>query len=116
MEHSVFTLLSLDILVDSVLAVVNSASLKTGVHVSFQIVMFSRSEPEVGSLGPVAPLSPQDPPCGFPSGLHPCAPHSECGRVPFSLRPLQHVFFGEISDDGHSDWWEGIRQCRFDHH
>ena len=57
MDHSVFMFLLLDILVDSVLAIVNSASLKTGVHVLFQIVMFSRSEPRVGLLGPVAPLS-----------------------------------------------------------
>ena len=47
--------LSLDVLEDSVLAVVDSASLKTGVHVSFQVLMFSRSEPRSGVSGTHGP-------------------------------------------------------------
>ena len=105
MDHSVFMFLLLDILVDSVLAIVNSASLKTGVHVSFQIVMFSRSEPRSGVAG-----SHGSSVCTFFRNLHAvfqcgCTlvhPQS-VGRIPFSLRLLQHFFFGDLSDDGHSD-------------
>ena len=70
-----------------VLAVVNSASLKTGVHVLFQIVMFSRSEPRVGLLGPVAPLSSvlRTLHAVFHRGHTLGHPHSECRRIPFSL-------------------------------
>ena len=72
MDHSVFMFLLLDILVDSVLAIVNSASLKTGVHVSFQIVMFSRSEPRSGVAGSrgSSVYFFQEPPCCFPLWLH----------------------------------------------
>ena len=59
-----------------VLAIVNSASLKPGMNVSFQIVMFSRSEPRSGvaeSLGSSVYIF-QEFPCCFPSWLHPCAP------------------------------------------
>ena len=53
----------------------NSASLKTGVHTSFQIVMFSRSEPRSGVAGSHGPSVHffWEPPCHFPSWLHPCA-------------------------------------------
>ena len=38
------------------MAIINTASLKTGVHVSFQIVVFSRSEPRMRLPDPMAPL------------------------------------------------------------
>ena len=48
-DHVVFVFLSLDILGGFyVLDIVNSATLKIGVHVSFQMINFSRSKPGKG--------------------------------------------------------------------
>ena len=70
----------------------------------------------MGLPGPMAPLFPflRNLHAVFHRGCMPVPAHSECGRIPFSLHPLQHLFFGGLSDDGHSDWREGIPLCRFD--
>ena len=72
----------------------------------------------MGLLDPVAPLFTfsRNLHAVFHCGCMPVHPHSECRRIPFSLRPLQHLFFGDLSNDGCSDRWEGIPQCRFDQH
>ena len=81
------------------------ASLKTGVRVSFQILMFSRSEPRrgvAGSHGSSVRTFFRNLHAVFQCGCTLVHPQS-VRRIPFSLRLLQYLFFGDLSDDGHSD-------------
>ena len=61
-------------------------------------------------------LDPMDPLFTFFRNLHTifhrgCTlvhPHSECRRIPYSVHPLQHLLFGDLSDGGHSGLWRGF--------
>ena len=74
-----------------VLAIVNSAAVNVGVHVSLSVMVSSRS-PRVGLLGHMVVLIPS-----FLRNLHSgCInlhSHQPYKRVPFSPYPLHHLFF-----------------------
>ena len=75
-----------------VLALVNSAAVNVGVHVSLWVMVSSRYIPKSGIVGSYGSFIP-----GFLRNLHSgCInvhSHQPCKRVPFSPYPLQHLFF-----------------------
>ena len=79
-----------------VLAIVNSAAVNTGVHVSFSILVSSGYMLQSGIAGPYGGFIPsilRNPYTIFNSSFINLYYHQQCERVPFSPHPLQHLLF-----------------------
>ena len=98
-----------------VLAIVNSSAVNIGVHVSFQVVVFSRICPRVGFLYHmvVLYLDFEGNSILFSIVIVPAyIPTTSVGELPFST-PSPAFIVGRLFDDGHSDWCEVITSLQF---
>ena len=102
-----------------VLAIINSAAVNIGVHVSFSILASSGYMPGSGIVGSYVGFIPaflRNLHTVFHSGCIDLNSHQQCKRIPLSPTPSPAFIVCRLFDDGHSDLCEVISHCSFDLH
>ena len=102
-----------------VLAIVNSAAMDIGVHVSFCITVFSEYMPSSGiaeSYGSSSFSFLRNRHTVLHSGCTNLHSHQQCKEGSLFSTPSPEFIVCRFFDDGHSDWCEVIPHFSFDLH
>ena len=98
-----------------VLAIVNSAAMNNGIHVSLSVLVSSGYMPRSGMLGHTVVLFLVFIGISIPSSIVAVSGYIPTNSERASTSSPAFIVC-RLFDDGHSDWCEGMSHCSFDLH